>query len=458
MRTNFWRVTEAILLIFAFLVGCVGFLSVQAAEKVRQGLGQEIGLLNALLPVLPVMVIFVVIHFVLSIRKLTIEEFVLPITCLLVMIGVTMIWRLRGREGYDQQILRGFIPGGILIILLLFQPYLLERMRRWAFGVGITGLVLLFLTGLVGVRDETGARLALKLGPLPAIQTSEIIKLCLIIFLSWYIEREGRAAEGRAHILLWFRLPALRYLLPAAAFVGAATLALVAMSDYGAVLILAGLFIVMLYTGFETRIFLTISALGLSMAGIVGLVLSKLWTLPESIQYRILAFQNPWSKQLMPNGLTIAEGPGYQIQQSLYAIIAGGVTGTGLGMGSPTFIPLAHSDFIFAAIMEEMGSAVGFAILFLYIILILRIIRMAILVPRPQIFERLLLTGIGVHFFTQVFIMVGGTFNLIPLTGVTLPFLSQGGIALMVNLFEIGLVLSLGQRVQRDTSDEQVFQ
>lgn len=150
----------------------------------------------------------------------------------------------------------------------------------------------------------------------------------------------------------------------------------------------------------------------------------------------------------MSNGLTIAEGPGYQIQQAIYAVIAGGVTGTGLGLGSPTFVPLAHSDFILAAIVEEMGLAVGVAVLGLYAVLMLRIFRLVIQLPPAQVFERLVLAGVGVHLFAQAFIMAGGTFNMFPLTGVTLPFLSQGGMALLVNLVEVGMVLALAQRVQ----------
>ena len=185
------------------------------------------------------------------------------------------------------------------------------------------------------------------------------------------------------------------------------------------------------------------------MGLLVGLVLSQTWHIPGTIRYRYEAFKNPWSVAMMPNGLTIAEGPGYQIQQAVYAVIAGGVTGSGLGLGSPNFIPLAHSDFILAAITEEMGSAVAIAILILYAVLVLRIFRIVLLLPRGQLFERLLLIGIGVHFFAQAFIMAGGTMNLIPLTGVTLPFLALGGIALLVNLTEIGVALALMQRVER---------
>lgn len=452
MRQRFrivWRFYELILLLLVFVIGGVGFVSVAVAEQVQNGADPEPFIRPALLPVLVIAAAFLAIHAALSIRKITFEQTLLPVTALLFVIGATMIWRLRGTDGIAQQFTRGLIPGALIAIGLVAWPRSIEHLRRLSVPVGLIGLGLLILTGAFGVEDETGARLALKIGPLPPVQTSEIIKVALIVFLAWYIEHEGRTAEGRAHTLLWFRLPALRYLAPAALFVGAATLALVAMSDYGAVLILAILFVAMLYTGFETRIFVTISALGLALALLVGLILNHTWEIPATIRYRYLAFQNPWSSELMPNGITIAEGPGYQIQQAIYAIIAGGVTGAGLGLGTPYFIPLAHSDFILAAIIEEMGSAVGIAVLVLYAVIVMRIVRVALLLPREQIFERLLLVGIAVHLFSQVFIMAGGTFNLFPLTGVTLPFLSLGGVALLVNLVEIGLVLAVMQRVQQ---------
>lgn len=457
-----WRFFEAGLLLIVFIIAGIGFFSVTAAEMAtapeRLAAGDQAPellprdvLAVSLPPVLAIAAAFTALHVALSLRKITIEQTILPITALIFTIGVTMIWRLRGEDGFQQQVVRGLLPGTLVAVVFIAWTPLIEKIRRYAVPIGLAGLGLLFLTGLFGVEDDTGARLALKLGPLPSIQTSEIIKVALIVFLAWYIEHEGRAAEGRAHTLLWFRLPALRYLAPAALFVGTATLALVTMSDYGAVLILGALFVAMLYTGFETRIFATISALGLGLGLLVGLVLSQIWSIPSTIMYRYLAFMNPWSNELMPNGYTIAEGPGYQIQQAVYAVIAGGVSGTGLGMGTPYFVPLAHSDFILAAIMEEMGSAIGVALLVLYGVLVLRIFRVVLLLPAGQIFERLLLIGIGVHFFTQVFIMAGGTLNLMPLTGVTMPFLSQGGVALMVNLIEVGLVLTLMQRVERRT-------
>lgn len=448
------RRAEAFLLFLVTGIGMVGFALLSIALQVRQEQSPLGGLPAALVPALLAGLAFIGLHVLLRLRNVQVEQILLPIVALIFSIGLILIWRLRGPEGVVQQFTRGFIPGILLIGLLVMRYDWVEKIRRWAIPISLIGLLLPVLTAVFGVVDETGARLALQIGPLPPIQTSEIIKVILVIFLAWYIEREGREAEGRARTVLgWLRLPPLRYFIPGALFTALAVLALVEMSDFGAVLILAFLFVAMLYAGFETRIFLTIALIGLILAALAGLVLASVWEVPTVIQYRFMAFMDPWSREEIllngqPTGMTISEGPGYQIQQSIYAVVAGGLTGTGLGFGSPDYVPLAHSDFIFAALVEEMGAVIGIAVLILYAILILRILRIAALLPSGQVFERLLLIGIAAHFFTQVFVMAGGTLNLLPLTGVTLPFLSQGGIALLINLAEIGLALGLAQRLE----------
>lgn len=432
----------------------LGFVLVTAAGNLRAGRPLDTSLLPALLPPLVTGLTLLGLHMLLLWRGVAVEQVLLPAVAVIFALGLIIIWRLRGDEGAWQQITRGWLPGALLSAVLIARPRWMEHIRKSAVWISGVGLFLTALTALFGAVDETGARLALKLGPLPAIQTSEILKVSLIIFLAWYIDREGAAAEGRAITLFGrLRLPAVRYFMPGALFVGMASLALVRMSDYGAVLILGLLFVAMLYAGFETRTFLTVAAIGAGFAVLASLVIATTWELPATIQNRYLAFMNPWSSAPLlingqPTGLTIAEGPGYQIQQAVYAIIAGGVTGAGLGFGVPQFVPLAHSDFIFAAILEEMGGGIGLAILTLYGVILLRLFRIAILLPHNQVFERLLLTGIGVHFFAQVLVMVGGTLNLMPLTGVTLPFLSLGGMAVLVNLLEVGLALALAQRLE----------
>lgn len=447
----------ALILIAIFLL--LAFFSANAALQVRQGLSPWSSLPGALIPPLLVIVAFTLFHRFLAHQNIQSEQILYPVVCLLFSVGLVVIWRLRGADGAWQQITRGFLPGILLAGLLVARPLWIEHIRRWAIIICLAGLALPVLTGLFGSVDETGARLALKIGSLPAIQTSEPLKLILIIFLAWFIERHGQVAEGRAHILFgWLRLPALKYFVPGMLFVALATGALVMMSDYGAVFILGCIFIGMLYVGFESRTFLAVLTIGMVMALFMGLLLSVVWEVPAVIQYRFQAFQDPWSREMIlingqPSGVTIADGPGYQIQQAIYAVTAGGITGTGLGFGSPDYVPLAHSDFILAAVVEELGSIIGAAILILFAVLLLRIFRIVLQLPSELMFERLLVVGIGIHLFTQVFVMAGGTLNMLPVTGVTIPFLSLGGMAVITNLVEIGLVLALIRRQEMAAQD-----
>jgi cell division protein FtsW (lipid II flippase) len=434
------------------VLGLLSFFSAAVALQVRQNQAPLQGVESAL--VIPVITALILIglHLLLRFRKVELEEMLLPGVGLLVMLGLAMIWRLRGGDGAWQQ-LRGYFLGMAIVGVLLAWPRWVDKIRQWAIPISIAGLGLSLATAAFGIQDQTGARLALALGPLSTFQTTEFIKVALIIFLAWFAEEEGRAVEGRTRLVMgWLRIPPLRYFLPGALFVATATLSLVLMADYGAVLILVFLFVGILFAAFETRTFITLLGIGAVLGCLVVAGLALAWKVPDVIHYRYLAFLDPWSSAPMllngqPTGITVSQGPGYQIQQSIYAMISGGVTGTGLGYGSPDFIPLAHSDFIFASLLEEMGGVVGIALLVLFAVIILRIFRVAILLPAAQTFERMLVVGIGIHLLAQVLVMVGGTVDLLPMTGVTVPFLSQGGTALMVNLAEVGVVLALVQRI-----------
>lgn len=449
-----FRRLEGGLLLIVIVIAFLGFAMVEAAGRVSRGLDPLPTLLAALAPPAILALGLVAIHVLLRWRGVETEQIVLPLTGLLLAIGLAMIGRLLGSPGVWQQVTRGLVPGLVVMAVLIARPDVIEQVRgRLVLVISLGGLVLLLVTAFLGVVDESGARLSLKLGPLPAIQTSEIVKLSLIVFLAWYIERAREEVEGRARLVGWLQMPALHYFIPGTLFVFLATLALVKMSDLGAILILGSLFIAMLYAGFRPRLFAAVAAIGLVLFLVMVGILALFWELPDVVQQRMAAFRDPWSDAPLlvdgqSTGLTIAEGPGYQIQQALYATIAGGIMGTGLGLGSPSNVPLAHSDFILAALAEELGAIGMLALLAVYVILLLRLARLAVMLPAGQVFERLVLIGIAVHLFAQVFIMGGGTFNLLPLTGITVPFLSQGGVALLVNLTEIGVALSLAQRLR----------
>jgi cell division protein FtsW (lipid II flippase) len=451
-RRHAWRPAEATLLLLVIVAAGLGFGLAHAALALRRGVDPLAGLGKSLAPAAALAVALLLVHFLLCWRGVTGEQILLPIAGLLVATGLVLAARLGGTELAWQQVWRGLIPGFAAILLLVARPGLIERIRRgWPMLISLGGLGLLLATAFFGLAGPSGARLSLQVGSLPPVETTELIKLALIVFLAWYIENWQEEVEGRARLLGRLRLPSVRYFVPGLLFVSLATLALVRMSDFGAILILGAIFVGMLYAGFQTRIFATIAAIGLALSLVVGLLLVAVWHVPPVIQVRIAAWQNPWSREELvidgqPAGLTVAEGPGYQIQQALLAAAAGGLSGTGLGMGWPLNVPLVQSDFVLAAVAEELGVLGSLALLATFAVLLLRLLRLSVLLPRGQLFERLLLVGIGVHLCAQVFVMGGGTYTLIPLTGITVPFLSQGGMSLAVNLAEVGLALALAQR------------
>ena len=259
------RLAEAVLLILVFITASLGFLLLSVGIQTSQDLNPWTNVPQAFIPPLLIGGLAFGVHEILRSRRFQGEQIILPIVFLLLTFGLLMIWRLRGPDGFWQQVSRGLLPGLVVVSVLILRPWLVERIRRWAVPITIFGLLLPIATAFFGEVDETGARLALKLGPIPAVQPSELIKLSLVIFLAWYIDREGRKAEGRARPFLgWLRLPPLHYFLPGVLFVSLAALALVQMSDFGAVPILAFIFIGMLFAGFDTRIFLSVAGIGLN--------------------------------------------------------------------------------------------------------------------------------------------------------------------------------------------------
>ncbi|HXV41645.1 MAG TPA: hypothetical protein VEC96_01160, partial [Anaerolineae bacterium] len=172
------RPLETTLLALVVLLGWLGFVLATAAAYFQQGQNPLPALPSALIAPTVLAVALFLLHMLLQWRRVENEQLLLPITGLLIAVGLTMIWRLRPPEAVWQQLLRGFIPGAILMAILILRPHLVERVRRdWPITISLVGLGLLVMTAFFGVVDESGARLSLKLGPLPAVQTSELIKL-----------------------------------------------------------------------------------------------------------------------------------------------------------------------------------------------------------------------------------------------------------------------------------------
>lgn len=320
---------------------------------------------------------------------------------------------------------------GLVAVVLL--PPDLRWLRRFRYTWLTLGLVLLAATLILGVNPlGAGPRLWLNLGGL-YFQPSEFLKLLLVVYLASYLhEKRELLLEMEEHPSSVLPLPAFMrsthfpYLVPLLVMWGLSVILLIWQRDLGAASLFFIVFLGMLYLASGQARYLIAGLVLLLIGGLLG------YALFDVVRLRVDAWLNPW-----PETRTRA----FQIVQSLYAIAAGGVLGQGLGLGAPTLIPVAHSDFVFAALTEEFGLAGAFAVIAGFAILVVRAARAALLAHTA--FRTLLAGGIALVFGAQALIIMGGNIRLIPLTGVTLPFLSYGGSSLLVSFIMIGLLIQV---------------
>jgi cell division protein FtsW (lipid II flippase) len=305
----------------------------------------------------------------------------------------------------------------------------LRVLRRYRYTWAMLGIGLVALTLFAG-RSVTGSGPRLWLGGGGFLfQPSEVLKLLVAVFLAGYLaDRRELLAEASTG-LGRLRLPPLPYLAPLAVMLGLSLVLLAAQRDLGAALLVFALALGMLYVA-SSRLDYVLASLALFGTG-AFLLHQRI----AVIQDRVRIWLDPWSE---------SQGTGHQIVQSLMAIGAGGVMGAGLGQGSPTVIPAVWTDFVYAAIAEELGMAGSLAVLALYALLTLRGFKIA--VEAGPVFERLLAAGLTLGLALQALIIVGGVVKLIPLTGITLPFLSYGGTSLMTSSVAVGLLLRISER------------
>jgi cell division protein FtsW (lipid II flippase) len=312
----------------------------------------------------------------------------------------------------------------------------LHRYRyTWAFlGAGLVALTLLVGRGATlagGATDQDGPRLWLAWGGFQ-FQPAEVLKLLLVVFLAGYLTDKREVLGSAVTKLGPLRLPPLPYLAPLVVMLGGSLALLAAQRDLGAALLLYVTGLGMLY--------LASGRLGYVVLGL-GAFLVGAWamhTVLGVVQLRTAVWLDPWSD---------ADGGGYQNIQALMAIAAGGVMGTGLGFGQPDVIPFAHTDFVYAALVEEMGLAGSLAVLALYGVLFWRGYRTGL--RAGSVFGVLLAGGLVFALSVQTFVIGAGILRLIPLTGITLPFLSHGGTSLITSAAAVGLVLRISDETPR---------
>jgi len=365
---------------------------------------------------------FLIVHGALCAAGSAADEVMLPVAAGLSAIGLVMIYRLRPEYLVRQA---AWIALGLTALLLTVGVLRdLRWVRRYTYLCAALGLVLLAVTVLAGV-ERNGARQWLLLGGV-AVEPGEVVKLLLVAFFA------GVLSETRGTLMLpgphrW-RAEVGR-LGPMLACCLGALLLLVFQRDLGLAMLYYGIFIAMLYVA-TGRV--DYALIGLA-AFVSGAALCYHWF--GHVRLRVDVWVNPWAD---------ASGGGYQILQGLYALATGGVVGTGLGAGHPTLLPASYTDMIFPAIGEELGAVGTFCVVALYLVLVGRMFRTAVLAGGT--FETLMAAGLATALGLQAFIILGGSTRLIPLTGIPAPFLTYGGSAAVSNFIALALLLGVSAR------------
>jgi cell division protein FtsW (lipid II flippase) len=375
--------------------------------------------------------LFVIAHLGRRILAAKADPYLLPVTALLSTLGIVLIYRLNEDLALKQAM---WLAAGLVAFLLVLAFVRdLKKLYRYRFAVGILGLLLLLFTAIFG-REINGARLWVDFGPIN-FQPAEFGKILLVIFFAAYLVDIREVLTVSTHRVLGVPLPPLRYLAPLLTIWAVSMALMIFMKDLGTSLLFFGALLALLY-----------AATGRAFYVLVGLVLffvgaTVLYFIFPHVQTRVDIWLDPWKDP---------SGKGYQIVQSLFALAGGGLFGSGLGQGyltvpsGETIIPHLETDFIFSAIGEELGFVGAVGIILLYLMFTYRGFRVA--VSAKDDFSRLLATGLTSIFALQAFLIVGGVIKLIPLTGITLPFVSYGGSSIVANFVLLGLLLRLSDK------------
>ena len=382
-------------------------------------------------------------HLVLRWKASYADPIILPIATLLNGLGLVMIHRLdiaQGRSIGDGMALRQLMWSGLSVALAIAAILVMRDhrvLRRYTFTAGLVGFLLLLLPlmPLIGT-DKYGSRIWISLGPF-SFQPGEIAKIVLAIFFAGYFVQARDALSVAGRRVLGLTLPRGRDLGPILVAWVLSVGVLVLERDLGSSLLFFGLFVALLYIATERTSWIVIG-LGLFAAGAYAAYLMF-----SHVQVRVLLWLDTFSPEALAKSDQLAKG--------LMGMAAGGMVGTGLGRGRPDLTYFAESDFIVPSFGEELGMAGLFAILLLYVLLVERGLRTAI--GARDGFGKLLAAGLAFSVALQCFVVVGGVTRVIPLTGLTMPFLSQGGSSLLANWVIVALLLRISDHARRPLPD-----
>ncbi len=381
---------------------------------------------------------YVAAHLV--VRRITpyADGALLPLAAVLTAFGLVVNYRLEPDDG-SRQALWVLIGVGVLAATLIALRHDYRVLESYRYLFGVAAVVLLLLPSIPGVGERVnGVKLWVHVGPLQ-FQPGELAKICLVVFLAGYLrEKREVIAQGR-----------LKDIGPLLAIWGAAMLVIVQTHDLGSALLNFGIFLAMLYLATGRALYVT-AGLALFVGGA-----AVLYNTLDRVQERVTIWLQPWTDEPVycsQNGelLLRQDCASYQLVKSLYSIANGGLPGTGLGQGTfltpegAEIIPHLRTDFIYSAIAQEVGLIGAAALLLVYMLFVIRGMRIAL--RAEDGFSKLLAAGLTFGFALQTFIIVGGVLRVVPLTGITLPFVSYGGTSIVANFILLAGLLLVSNR------------
>ena len=390
-------------------------------------------------------------HVLLRIRLPHADPYLFPLCALLAAVGLVVLYRIDDALAGKQATV--FLLGLVLFALTIIFLRNYDVLERYRYLIALGSLALLMSPRLpgIGAQATNDAYLSLDFGPL-SFQPAELAKIGVVVFLASYLAERRELLSVAARRIAGLTIPPLKHFGPLLVVWGAAMVMLVFIRDLGSSLMFFGAFLAVLYVA-TARLSYVVAGAALFVVGA--------WVLGSSISHVEERF-DIWLDPFAPNG---PEGAG-QIQQSLFAQADGGLFGTGLGesllrLPGPFFpesctegfpycgsiLPEPHTDFIYAVIVAELGLFGGCALVLIYALIAARGFKTAVMAPDG--FSKLLAAGLTAVFSLQAFVIIGGVTKVIPLTGVTLPFVSYGGSSVVANLILVALLLLVSERARR---------
>ena len=351
-----------------------------------------------------------------------------PAAMLLASLGLIMIGRLKSALFLTQ--MRWLLLGLIIYLVLVFLGERFLRLLSYPYLLGVFCLLLLCSALFFGT-EIGGSRNWIVFGPF-AVQPSEFGKIVIIMFLAAYLTEHREVLTLPRHRLLWLKLPVLRFIAPLLLIWGIAILMFVVQRDLGSALLFFGIAVSMTYMATGRK-----SYVALAFVFFLGAAALS-YSFFSHVRVRFNIWLDPWSDP---------SGSAYQVVQSLFALGSGGVWGAGFAHGHPNLIPEVHTDFIFAAIAEELGLLGSLGVMLVFALFFYRAIRIALACREET--RMLLAAGIAVVFLLQAFIIIAGVTKFLPLTGITLPFVSYGGSSMIASFMLLGILTVLSKKENR---------